>query len=123
MLAADHPLPAGVPFEPYGTNHALAIRYTQRLLVDDVAGESVPRDAPAGSVVCVSDLPPPVRVLRPGMQWPRGLALPSDALVVVVDADSIIRFVGRAEDGDGSMAAAAAASAAAAGVRRMRKAA
>ncbi|KAJ2716471.1 hypothetical protein H4R19_000631 [Coemansia spiralis] len=94
-------VPAGMPFEPYGLNHTLALRYTYRQLVDDIAGESIPVNAAVGSFVCVSDLPPPVRVVRPGMLWPHGLALPNDTLVVVVDHDSIIRFVGCVEDAAG----------------------
>ncbi|KAJ1730765.1 hypothetical protein LPJ61_002854, partial [Coemansia biformis] len=104
MLMDNFQVPVGMPFEPYGNNHTLAIRYTHRQLVDDIAGESIPRGAAAGSFVCVSDLPAPVRVVRPGMQWPRGLALPCDTLVVVVDHDSVIRFVGCSEDDEATAA-------------------
>ncbi|KAJ1959718.1 hypothetical protein GGI12_004192, partial [Dipsacomyces acuminosporus] len=90
MLMNDTPMPVGMPFEPYNKNHALALRYMSRLLIDDVAGEDIPPGMKPRDIVCVSDLPEPARVIRPGMLWPRGLTLPCDTLVVVVDHNSII---------------------------------
>ncbi|KAJ2760064.1 hypothetical protein IWQ56_005578 [Coemansia nantahalensis] len=98
MLMDTFQVPTGIPFEPYGRNHTLALRYTYRQLVDDIAGESVPRGVVVGSFVCASDLPAPVRIVRLGMQWPHGLALPSDTLVVVIDDDSVIRYVGYVDE-------------------------
>ncbi|KAJ2318416.1 hypothetical protein IWW51_005117 [Coemansia sp. RSA 2702] len=85
----DAPL-VGLPCEPYNQHHAMTLRYMRRRLVDDIAGEEAADD---GSV-CVSDLPAPARVIRPGMRLPAGLAFPSNTLVVVVDHDNIITFVG-----------------------------
>ncbi|KAJ1987405.1 hypothetical protein GGI25_000769 [Coemansia spiralis] len=96
-------MPVGVPFAPYNDNHVMALRYIDRQLVDDVAGESVLGDVEVDSIVYMSDLPSHVRVLRPGMQWPQGLMLPSDTLLVVIDKDSIIKFVGCLEERRGGM--------------------
>ncbi|KAJ2472411.1 hypothetical protein GGI02_001589 [Coemansia sp. RSA 2322] len=93
----DTVVAAGIPFELYSQNHVMTQRYTNRQLIDDIAGEDVPADASSNDVVCVSDLPLPVRVIRPGMSWPQGLTLPSDTLVFVVDHDSIITLVGCTE--------------------------
>ncbi|KAJ1655361.1 hypothetical protein GGH95_003595 [Coemansia sp. RSA 1836] len=87
----------GIPFEPFSQTHVLTQRYSRRQLVDDVAGESVPADASHDDFVCVSDLPLPARVIRPGMSLPKGLLLPSDTLLFIVDDDSIITLVGCAE--------------------------
>ncbi|KAJ2801749.1 hypothetical protein H4R20_003555 [Coemansia guatemalensis] len=93
-MLSDTPMAIGLPFEPYSETHNMAMRYMSRLLVDDVAGEMVPKDALPNSVVCVSDLPVPTLVIRPGMQMPLGLSLPSSALVVAVDQEGVITFVG-----------------------------
>ncbi|KAJ2611902.1 hypothetical protein H4S08_002939 [Coemansia sp. RSA 1365] len=98
-MLSDTPIPRSMPFEPYSSTHNMAVRYMSQLLVDDVAGEMIPKDALPNSVVCVSDLPVPTVVIRPGMQWLRGLSLPNSALVVAVDKYGIIRFVGCPEKG------------------------
>ncbi|KAJ1737624.1 hypothetical protein H4S06_004162 [Coemansia sp. BCRC 34490] len=98
------PMPVGVPFAPYDGGHAMALRYMDRQLIDDVAGESVVDGVEEDTVVFMSDLPSHARVLRPGVQWPHGILLPSDTVFVVVDRDSIIKFVGCLEERRGSMA-------------------
>ncbi|KAJ2419105.1 hypothetical protein IWW41_006165, partial [Coemansia sp. RSA 2522] len=52
-MMMDAHVPVGLPFAAYEQSHTLAVRYTGRRLVDDIAGE----DAPQGDFVCVSDLP------------------------------------------------------------------
>ncbi|PIA18686.1 hypothetical protein COEREDRAFT_79688 [Coemansia reversa NRRL 1564] len=98
-MLSDTPIAIRLPFEPYSSKHNMAIRYMSRLLVDDVAGEMIPKDALPNSVVCVSDLPVPTLVIRPGMKWLCGLSLPNSALVVAVNKDDIITFVGCPETG------------------------
>ncbi|KAJ1894625.1 hypothetical protein LPJ66_005080 [Kickxella alabastrina] len=97
MLMNDTPMPIGMPFEPFHNSHSLTLRYRDRQLIDDIAGEDVPADV-AQLVVCMSDLPPSTKIVRPGMLWPQGLLLPNDTMVIVVDNQSIIRFVGSLED-------------------------
>ncbi|KAJ1665080.1 hypothetical protein IW140_003765 [Coemansia sp. RSA 1813] len=97
-------MPVDVPFAPYDDNHTMALRYMDRQLIDDVAGESVVDGMGTSAIVYMSDLPSHARVLRPGMQWPHGILLPSDTLLVVVDCDSIIKFVGCLEERRGNMA-------------------
>ncbi|KAJ2080514.1 hypothetical protein H4R24_003034 [Coemansia sp. RSA 988] len=89
----------GLPFEPYSKTHNMAMRYMTRLLVDDVAGEMIPKDVSPNSVAYVSDLPVPTLVIRPGMEWQLGFPLPNSALVMAVDKDGIITFVGCPETG------------------------
>ncbi|KAJ2222456.1 hypothetical protein H4R99_006166 [Coemansia sp. RSA 1722] len=105
MLMNDSPMaaaamPVGMPFEPFKNTHSATLRYIDRQLIDDVAGEEIPADAVATSYICVSDLPASTKVVRPGMLWLPGMALPNDTLVVVVDAESIIKFVGCLEESD-----------------------
>ncbi|KAJ1855787.1 hypothetical protein GGH12_003130 [Coemansia sp. RSA 1822] len=89
-MMMDAHVPVGLPFAPYEQSHTLAVRYTGRRLVDDIAGE----DAPQGDCVFVSDLPTPARVVRPGMLWPSNIAFPNNTLIVIVDADNTIIYVG-----------------------------
>ncbi|KAJ1723503.1 hypothetical protein LPJ53_002160 [Coemansia erecta] len=101
MLMNDTPmpvvLPVGMPFEPFKKTHSVTLRYKNRQLIDDIAGEDIPTDASV-SYICISDLPSSTKVVRPGMLWPQGLLLPNDTLVVVVDNQSIVRFVGSLEE-------------------------
>ncbi|KAJ2723569.1 hypothetical protein GGI07_002524, partial [Coemansia sp. Benny D115] len=92
MLMNDTPvsvgLPVGVPFEPIKESHIVTLRYRDRVLIDDVAGEELPADMSMANAICVSDLPSSTKVVRPGMLWPQGLLLPRDTLVMVVDNQS-----------------------------------
>ncbi|KAJ2528479.1 hypothetical protein EV175_007454 [Coemansia sp. RSA 1933] len=97
-------MPLGVPIAPYDDNHTITLRYLDRKLIDDVAGESVVDGVSSGDIVFMSDLPSHARVLRPGMQWPHGILLPTDSLLVVVDSDSTIKFVGCLEERRGNLA-------------------
>ncbi|KAJ1824036.1 hypothetical protein LPJ56_002890 [Coemansia sp. RSA 2599] len=91
-------MPVGMPFEPFKNTHSATLRYIDRQLIDDVAGEEIPAAAVASSYVCVSDLPSSTKVVRPGMLWLPGMSLPNDTLIVVVDSDSVIKFVGSLEE-------------------------
>lgn len=77
------------PFDHH--SQILTQRYINLQLVDDVAGEQA---IPLTDHINLSDLPHPIRIIRPGMVLPTQSN--QDTMLVVIDGNNIIQYVGTA---------------------------